>query len=97
MCITALAASTNYQVIEGWGGAEETQRKITGDKVTVRKTLEPLRGAEARSLPTRKLTLSCLLAFTLGPGRVLGAERPPTRLGLCVCGYTHNPREPRAF
>lgn len=45
MCITALAASTNYQVIEGWGGeAEENQRKITGNKVTVRKTLKPLEG-----------------------------------------------------
>lgn len=44
MCITALAASTNYQVMEGWGGAEENQRKITGDKVTVRKTLKPSEG-----------------------------------------------------
>ena len=41
MCTTALAASTNYQV---GGEAEENQRKITGNKVTIRKTLKPSAG-----------------------------------------------------
>lgn len=39
MCTTALAASTNYRGA-GRGEAEEHQRKITGDKVTVRKTMK---------------------------------------------------------